>query len=53
MTAHDGGTGLRLPGLPAGSITLRDARTATTREVELPMDGSRCADWAREPLGAV
>lgn len=35
MTAHDGGTGLRLLGLPAGRITLRDARTATTREVGL------------------
>lgn len=35
MTAHDGGTGLRLRGVPAGHITRRNARTATTREVDL------------------
>lgn len=35
MTAHDGGTGLRLLGVPAARITLRDARTTTTRGIEL------------------
>lgn len=35
MTAHDGGTGLRLLAVPAGRITLRDARTTTTRGIEL------------------